>query len=825
MDKKKNKKAKKLSSASLPTQLVLFIVLPLIAFTFIILAILNLHFWPNFQQTEEKQLATHLMGEINAQLETQLGSIQQQLDFIARNNPYLTQPLDQLDALNNPQDPFRNEKRIKQYKLSQAQVNKYLKPLFPNLLATQLLPLTTSGSAGLKKLDIKLNNNIELLRFSKITLGKPQKPELYKVGKDYRVTFASPIIKNNDVQGVLLTSFSTNAISGFARPDEIIQGIQLIDSSRTPIINSGNIGTQPTKANGPLPDTEILLNIKPIHKDLPSIIPITVIALAIFALFSFTISWLLQIRSLQSDQSKIIQRLQTLSSLHDSKTPELTLPLLSPLLNAVESMAGKVKKNHLAETANTEPENEEPAEPEILSFNEKVFRDYDIRGRADTDITTELAYHIGRAAATKAKEQDQNKIVVGRDSRLSSPKLTAALIEGLTASGCDVINIGIVPTPLVYFAAKHLNTGAAVMVTASHNNKGDNGFKIVLDGKSLDSDAIKQLKNRIKAHQYTDGKGQASEDDSLTAAYTKAIQSDIIPAKPLKIVLDAANGSGGPLAIAALEAIDCEVIPLFCDMDGNFPNHAPDPSQAENLKQLIATVQSEQADLGIALDGDADRLIVVTTQGTVLYGDQLMMLFASQVAATNPGASIIYDVKCSRHLAKVITDAGARAIMQKTGHSNIKQKMRETNAILGGEYTGHFCFNDRWIGFDDGIYAAARLIELLSMSHETLDEKFAALPASIRTEEILIPLDASQDKFQIIKKLIERFQKTDAELITIDGARLEYPYSFGLIRASNTNHCLTARFEADSQERLIEIEQVFQIALNAIDSKITLPER
>ncbi|MCY4043787.1 MAG: phosphomannomutase/phosphoglucomutase, partial [Cellvibrionales bacterium] len=798
MDKKKHKKDKPQTVASPLIQIVAFVAAPIIIITLALLALLKLQAWPSFQHEQDQQLARALINDINGQLTQRLQSTQKQLDFIANNNPYLTQPLTQLDSLNNPQDPFRLEKRKKQYQISQAEAKKYLTPLFPDLVDIRLLPQTTSGSAGLKKLDISLNNTIELLMFSKVTLGKAQPAEVYKVGKDFRVTFASPITKNNRIVGVLLASFSTKLLQElFEQPPALLSGLSVTDSSRSPVIKAGNLGTQAMSQQSPLPDTEITVSIKPYTPTIPSIILISIAALALFALVAFITFWLLQTKWLRQDQAKIIQRLHTLSSLHDAKAPNLTLPTLSPLLDAIQSMAGNIKKSHLAQTPDPATESQAPVQKSALTFNEKVFRDYDIRGRADIDITSDLAFHIGRAIATKASELNHKHIVVGRDARLSSPALTAALMEGITNSGCDVIDIGIVPTPLVYFAAKHLNTDAAVMVTASHNNKEDNGFKIVLDGKSIGGDAIHQLKNRIKSHQYNEGKGQITEDNTLPNAYTKAIQNDVIPAKPLKVVLDAANGSGGPLAIAALKAIDCEVIPLFCEMDGSFPNHAPDPSQLENLTQLIAQVKQERADIGIALDGDADRVIVITSQGNVLYGDQLMMLFASQVAATNPGASIIYDVKCSRHLADVITDAGARAIMQKTGHSNIKQKMRETNAILGGEYTGHFCFNDRWMGFDDGIYAAARLIELLSMSHETLEEKFAQLPTSIRTEEILIPLAPAQDKFQIIKKLVDHFQKTDAELITIDGVRLEYPYSFGLVRASNTNHTLTARFEAD----------------------------
>lgn len=450
-----------------------------------------------------------------------------------------------------------------------------------------------------------------------------------------------------------------------------------------------------------------------------------------------------------------------------------------------------------------------------------IFRTYDIRGIVGYKLDAGVAKLIGQAIGSEATERDVRQVVVARDGRLSGPDMAAALIEGLRGAGIDVIDIGAVPTGVLYFATHHLETGSGVMVTGSHNPPEYNGFKVVLAGETLFGDGIRDLHRRIVEGDLEFGAGGVQEMD-LLAEYVDRIASDIQVEEPLKVVVDCGNGIPGMAAPQVLEEIGCEVVPLYCEVDGNFPNHHPDPSVLENLKDLITSVQRLEADLGIAMDGDGDRLGVVTRAGQVIYPDRLLMLFAEDVLLRNPGATIIYDVKCTGHLAKVILRHGGSPLMWTTGHSLIKAKMKETDAALAGEMSGHFFFKERWYGFDDGIYAAARLLEILAAAPEGVDAMLAALPDSVSTPEIKIEMEEGEH-FDFMERFQENADFEGARITTIDGVRADFDDGWGLVRCSNTTPSLVLRFDAESQEALKRIQLEFKRRMIRTQKDLQIP--
>lgn len=378
-----------------------------------------------------------------------------------------------------------------------------------------------------------------------------------------------------------------------------------------------------------------------------------------------------------------------------------------------------------------------------------------------------------------------------------------------------------VPTPVVYFAANVLEGRSAVMLTGSHNPPDYNGFKIIIAGDTLANEQILALKTRLDNNDLASGVGSVQQVDVLQR-YFKTIRDDIALAKPLRVVVDCGNGAAGVIAPQLIEALGCSVIPLFCEVDGTFPNHHPDPGKPENLVDLIARVKAENADLGLAFDGDGDRVGVVTNTGNIVYPDRLLMLFAKDVVSRNPGADIIFDVKCTRRLTPLISGYGGRPVMWKTGHSLIKKKMKETGALLAGEMSGHIFFKERWYGFDDGIYSAARLLEILSLEKRNAEQVFSAFPSDISTPEINIKV-TEQTKFGMIERLQREGQWGEANITSIDGVRVDYPKGWGLIRASNTTPVLVLRFEADTQEELERIQDVFRAQLHKVAPDLSLP--
>lgn len=455
----------------------------------------------------------------------------------------------------------------------------------------------------------------------------------------------------------------------------------------------------------------------------------------------------------------------------------------------------------------------EPAARSVVA--EEIFRAYDIRGVVGKTLTEDTVRLIGKAIGSEALDHNQSAIYVGRDGRLSGPQLVEALIEGLASTGCRVINLGMVPTPLVYFACANGNVKSGVMLTGSHNPADHNGLKIVINGETLSEKRIQALKERIQKNNFRSGKG-AAETLDIAPKYTERVRDDIVLARPMKIVVDCGNGIAGALAPQLLSSLGSTVIPLFCDVDGHFPNHHPDPSKPDNLRDLIATVAAEGADLGIAFDGDGDRIGVVTPQGTIIWPDRLMMLFAKDLLMRNPGADIIFDVKCTRDLATVISQNGGRPIMWRTGHSLIKAKLKETGAALAGEMSGHIFFNDRWPGFDDAIYAAARLLEILSLEVAPIDEVFAEFPTNMSTPELHINV-AEDRKFKLIEQLQKQGDFAGGSINNIDGVRVDYPTSWGLVRASNTTATLVCRFEGKTEQDLEQVRTIFRDQLLKIE--------
>jgi phosphomannomutase/phosphoglucomutase len=454
-------------------------------------------------------------------------------------------------------------------------------------------------------------------------------------------------------------------------------------------------------------------------------------------------------------------------------------------------------------------------------FPDSIFRAYDIRGVVGDTLTAETAYWIGRAVGAQSIEQGEPNVCVGRDGRLSGPELVQQLIQGLHDSGCHVSDVGLVPTPALYYAANVLAGKTGVMLTGSHNPKDYNGFKIVIAGDTLANEQIQAIHDRIKSNNLPAAKGSITQVNILDRYFTQ-IKDDIVLARRLKVVIDCGNGAAGVIAPQLIEALGCEVISLFAEVDGNFPNHHPDPGKLENLQDLIAKVNETGADLGLAFDGDGDRVGVVTNKGNVVYPDRLLMLFALDVLKRNPGADIIFDVKCTRRLTPLISEHGGRPVMWKTGHSLIKKEMKKSGALLAGEMSGHIFFKERWFGFDDGIYSAARLLEILSQASQSAEDLFEAFPNDISTPEINIKV-TDVTKFTIIQALEKDARWGDAKLTTIDGVRVDYPKGWGLVRASNTTPVLVLRFEAETEEELQRIKDVFHAELKKVAPDLDLP--
>jgi phosphomannomutase/phosphoglucomutase len=458
---------------------------------------------------------------------------------------------------------------------------------------------------------------------------------------------------------------------------------------------------------------------------------------------------------------------------------------------------------------------------EGVGIDPTIFRAYDIRGIVDQTLTAGAVELVGRAIGSEALQRGRNTVVVGRDGRLSGPTLSSALIRGIISTGCDVKDIGCVPTPVLYFATYYLDTQSGVIVTGSHNPPDYNGLKIVIDGETLSGESIQSLRERIEAARFISGQGTV-ENVNILPDYIERIRGDVKLERPLKVAIDCGNGVAGKVAPQLFRSIGCEVIELFCEVDGNFPNHHPDPSKAENLKDLIAAVQAQQADVGLAFDGDGDRLGVVTANGRIVWPDRVLMLYAMDILDRNPGGLVIYDVKCTRFLDSIIHEHGGTPLMWKTGHSFIKAKIRETGALLAGEMSGHIFINERWYGFDDGLYAGVRLLEILARETRSSSEVFAELPDSVNTPELNVAMQEGEPPV-FMQRLLENAHFDGADVSTIDGLRADFDDGWGLVRASNTTPVLVLRFEADDNAALARIMDEFRRVMLQVEPGLELP--
>jgi len=461
------------------------------------------------------------------------------------------------------------------------------------------------------------------------------------------------------------------------------------------------------------------------------------------------------------------------------------------------------------------------AEHAPVALTPGIFRAYDIRGVIDKTLDSGVARSIGQAVGSTVIERAAGPVIVARDGRLSGPYLMQGLIEGVLSTGCDVLDIGAVPTGVLYYAAHEMGAGSGVMITGSHNPPDYNGFKIMVGGDTLHGAAIAALYERIKTNDLLKGAGTVTSRD-VVPDYIQRIASDIKVERDLKVVIDCGNGIGGVCAAETLRAIGVEVLPLFDEVDGTFPNHHPDPSEPDNLVDLIESVRLMNADLGLALDGDADRLGVVTLAGNIIYPDRVMMLLAMDVLDRHPGATILYDVKCTGHLPKVIRSAGGNPVMYKTGHSLMKAKMKEVGSPFAGEMSGHFFFEDRWYGVDDGIYAAARLLEILGSTEAPPEAILNALPTSYSTPELKVQMQEGENHdFVEAFKAVARFE--GASISTIDGVRADFDDGWGLVRASNTTPILVVRFDAETEEALERIKTLFRTQMLKVNPNLELP--
>ncbi len=449
----------------------------------------------------------------------------------------------------------------------------------------------------------------------------------------------------------------------------------------------------------------------------------------------------------------------------------------------------------------------------MVSVNPQIFREYDIRGVVEKDLTPDIVCLLGQTYGTYMVEKGLKDLTVGRDCRLSSDGFQDALVEGILSTGCNVTDIGVCPTPVFYFSLFHLNKDGGMMITASHNPADFNGFKVCVGNQTIFGEELQNLRRRLERGVFSQGCGTLSSYE-IMGPYLQQIQADISIARSIKVAVDGGNGTAGPTVTTLLSNLGCQVLDLYCEMDGRFPNHHPDPTVPEFLRDLIETVKGGEAEIGLAYDGDGDRLGVVDEQGEILWGDRLLILFSREILKDHPGATIISEVKASQTLYDDIARHGGKALMWKAGHSLIKKKMKETGALLAGEMSGHLFFADRYFGYDDAIYASCRLLEILSRENKGAQELISDVPKTETTPEIRVPCP-DERKFQVVEKVRDRFSETH-EVIDIDGARILFEDGWGLVRASNTGPVLVLRFEAKSRHQLETIRKEVEATVNEL---------
>ena len=743
---------------------------------------------------------------------------------------------------------------------------------FPEVISLRIIPIGEMGTADFEGGSEGLRNHIEVDLVRRASAGAPTQPEAYQFEGRWMTSLAALVThpRGNDRQAVIIATIenqlladqlkSVDTSAGQFSLEQVFRSSNGVERKDTIAVAGSGDGKDFAKTVS-IPDSNWLVTFTPsrglIAELTLSPTPLlAVLALCLLGAIGAAIfTALMFTRLLDSQINRVISaadvksplelsipglvsiakqlRRATLRTLRQSGAGALTdipqptveiLPRRATDLTNPMFQSGSILDDDSDEGAGLDlslPREGSLRESGAGGFPHHIFRAYDIRGNAQSELGDELVARIGKAVGSIAGEMDEQTLIVGCDGRKSSPRIKATLIKALMESGRDVIDIGLVPTPLLYFATRHLNCRSGIMVTGSHNPGEDNGMKIVLNQKTIAAGGIQQIQERVIENKFSTGSGRMVREN-VVEDYTDEVLSDIAIAVPLKIVIDAGNGVTGGIAPRLFEDLGCEVVPLHCEVDGNFPHHPPDTSDENNLVDLIAAVQREEADFGVAFDGDGDRLAVVTSSGKIVRSDVLLMIYAKDVVSRNPGSDVVFDVKCSRNLTQLITRYGGRPVLWKTGHAFMKEKMAETGALLGGEFSGHMFFGERWYGFDDGMYAAARLAEILGTHGESLDATIAGFPATVNTPEIIIPV-AEQHKFALMDKIIHNCDFSSGKINTMDGIRVDFTDGWGLVRASNTSPALTARFEADTRESLDAIMAEFraQIALVEPDLEIS----
>jgi phosphomannomutase/phosphoglucomutase len=754
-----------------------------------------------------------------------------------------------------------------------ALVEKTFLDYFPEVVSLKIIPIGEMGTAGIAGGNQGLRNHIEVDLVRRTSEGEETQPEAYKFEDKWLTSMAARIThpRIEDHSAVIVVTLDNEQVSkqlqsldggnGYFALEQLVgpadnkaAGKKKVDV----IAASGKGKAGPNTRYADIPNTTWRIAFSPSRSLMQQLsidqLPLfAVLALIVAAaLGALSIVLILFPRKLDAEVSKVISaadqknsltlaipelvaiakqlRRATLRALRQSNSGSSEMPRA-----AVEMTAARASTltNPLFQSKNMLDEeevldldlvasspSEKPAPVADQAFPEHIFRAYDIRGDAETELNDKLLANIARAIGTIAGEMGEQSLIVACDGRTSSPRIKSTLVRALMETGRDVIDIGLVPTPLLYYATRHLNCRSGVMITGSHNPADQNGLKIVLNQQTIAAGGIQALRDRVVAGTFSTGNGRITRED-IVPAYMEEVLHDIAIAVPLKIVIDASNGATSELAPKLFEELGCEVQRLNCQIDGRFPGHPPDTSNEDNLAELVRMVLEVRADFGVAFDGDGDRLAVVTSSGQIVRSDVLLMLYAQDVVSRNPGADVIFDVKCSRQLSKLITRHGGRPVLWKTGHAFMKEKMKETGALLGGEFSGHMFFGERWYGFDDGMYAAGRLAEILSTHGESLDDSIGKFPVTINTPEIIIPVPDNY-KFELVEKIINSADFSSGKVNTMDGIRVDFSNGWGLVRASNTGPALTARFEADTRENLEIIQDEFRAQIALIDPDLKL---
>jgi len=719
---------------------------------------------------------------------------------------------------------------------------KALKALFPQVLRFRLLPA---------EWDSKDQYTDPPLSFAAFDLlrgveqrGLPSAAEVHRLGyKQQHIALAIPVVvsEGGSVVGVLHAALSfdpiKNAMQGLGVQAGSLEIRQLAGGKAATL---AGINHQGAEMAGTVPVKGAIWQVaygSPVEQVdmVAQFLPLGVLALGAILVIPLILLQAKRLRrDLAADEAAALTIVEEIKSGAGARPPGAQLAELQPLLELVRRIASqplaRTKKSAATDSREAAPVGEPLSNvsnamhsPESgTSISRNIFRAYDIRGVVGDTLTEDVVFQLGQAIGSEAYDQGQQSVIIARDGRESGVVLSQALASGLMASGRDVIDIGMVPTPVLYFATHFLGANTGVMLTGSHNPAEYNGLKIVMAGEALSGEAISELADRIEQGNLLQGAGAKTEQD-LIPDYINRIAGDVQLGRPLKVVVDCGNGVAGIIVPILLQSLGCEVIDLYCDVDGSFPNHHPDPGKPENLQDLIAAVAQNSADIGVAFDGDGDRLGVVDGKGKIIWPDRLLMLLAQDVLSRQPGADVIYDVKSTRHLASAILSHGGRPIMWKTGHSLIKAKMKETGALLAGEMSGHIFFKERWYGFDDGIYSCARLLEILSLDMAEPTAIFAELPESVSTPEETLWFEQEGANFEMMEKVMALGEMEGAKLTTIDGLRADFSEGWGLVRPSNTTPALVFRFEADSDQALERIKGVFRDRMTRVDPAIKLP--